>query len=58
MKVARGADPELNKVSISSFIFREISNRQIWNKVKIKLLNPIYKFMCTELSQQTVGLNF
>lgn len=48
MKVAKGADPELNEVSISSFIFTEINNREIWNKVKIKLLNVIYKFMYAE----------
>lgn len=48
MKVAKGADPEFNVVSISSFIFTEINNREIWSKVKIKLLNLTYKFICTE----------
>jgi len=48
MKVAKGADPELKEVSISSFVFTEINNKEIWNKVKIKLLNLIYKFTHTE----------
>lgn len=34
MKVAKGADPELNEVSISSCIFTEINNREILNKVQ------------------------
>lgn len=34
MKLAKGADPELNEVSISSFILIEINNREILNKVQ------------------------
>lgn len=34
MKVAESADPERNGVSISSFIYIEINNPEIWNKVK------------------------